>query len=340
MSVKVFVVIPVFNRLNFSRHCLRDISRQTYKDIETIVIDDGSTDKTFKYIRRHHPQTHVIRGDGNWWWSRSVHEGIEYALAGAGSNDFILLLNNDCFFGSDYIKRLMATADKFPKAVIGSFCVTISKPVRVVEAGIRIDWPNGVVYSVAETISTDPLDYSDIEVVDQLDALPGKGTLFPVKLIRKMGSVNYQRLPHYLADYEFSNRAKKFGYGLLVDVKAVVRHDWEATGYKTDSNSSRLGYKEALRLLFDRKSMNNIIDWLNFVFIVCPEKYLKVNLYTTSRRLTNGLTRVYPLILFRNTIPEIRRSLYRLSRKLKLITYRHGLMIKQFPEYHLKNRKA
>lgn len=43
---KISVVIPVFNEEGVIADCLNSLSKQTYKDFEIIVVDDGSTDAT------------------------------------------------------------------------------------------------------------------------------------------------------------------------------------------------------------------------------------------------------------------------------------------------------
>ena len=45
---KVSVIIPAFNKYNCTRKTLISIINQTYKEIEIIVIDDGSNDDTYK----------------------------------------------------------------------------------------------------------------------------------------------------------------------------------------------------------------------------------------------------------------------------------------------------
>ena len=45
---KVSVIIPAFNKYNFTRKTIVSIINQTYKKIEIILIDDGSTDETYK----------------------------------------------------------------------------------------------------------------------------------------------------------------------------------------------------------------------------------------------------------------------------------------------------
>jgi glycosyltransferase involved in cell wall biosynthesis len=43
--LKVSVIIPVYNAEKYLERCLRAILGQTHKDLEIILINDGSTDR-------------------------------------------------------------------------------------------------------------------------------------------------------------------------------------------------------------------------------------------------------------------------------------------------------
>ena len=47
---KISVIIPVYNLENYIENCLKSIQSQTYKNLEIIVVDDGSTDGSRKII--------------------------------------------------------------------------------------------------------------------------------------------------------------------------------------------------------------------------------------------------------------------------------------------------
>jgi len=48
---KISVIIPTYNEEDVINDCLESLARQSYKDMEVVVVDDGSVDKTLAEIR-------------------------------------------------------------------------------------------------------------------------------------------------------------------------------------------------------------------------------------------------------------------------------------------------
>ena len=47
----ISVIIPVYNKAQYIEKCLEDICNQTYRDLEIICINDGSTDGSGEIIK-------------------------------------------------------------------------------------------------------------------------------------------------------------------------------------------------------------------------------------------------------------------------------------------------
>lgn len=53
MGINVSVIIPAYNTEEYVKQCLDSLLKQTMKDVEVIVVDDGSTDKTLDILKEY-----------------------------------------------------------------------------------------------------------------------------------------------------------------------------------------------------------------------------------------------------------------------------------------------
>lgn len=98
--VTVSIVIPTYNRAEFLPECIESVLNQSYKDIEIIVVDDGSTDKTLEVLAKY-PQLNIIRTN---------HVNTAHALnrgIGSSSGKWIKLFGSDDIMFTDCIENFM-----------------------------------------------------------------------------------------------------------------------------------------------------------------------------------------------------------------------------------------
>lgn len=208
----VHVLIPVFNRLTLTRRvlqCLR--AQQLGEPLNMIVIDDGSTDGSADYLSSQSDVT-VLKGNGSLWWGGAIELGLQHVIRIGGSKDWVLLINNDTQFGSDFIQRLLEAALAYAPAAVGSVICDEDMPDRLISIGAILDtWRLKVGDKLDHVRSCDKT-----REPHAVDALSGRGTLYPLGAFRKAGTMKPKLLPHYLADYELAIRVRKAGYRLLV----------------------------------------------------------------------------------------------------------------------------
>ena len=253
--MSVFVIIPVHNRLDFTRACLASLREQSFRDFTVVVIDDGSTDGTHAALTAEFPEVKLLWGDGDLWWTGAMNRGLEWVLTLATQADHVFTLNNDTALPPDYLEKLLDLAAHRPRALIGTVAVSWDDHERIVDGGVLIDWRT--------TRSTSPaqgLTWS--QAADRLgDAatvgvLSGRGTLIPVKVFRRVGLYDQARLPHYGADWEFSRRAQRAGFELLMCYRTRVFSREGATGLRPSAQT--LSPREFLRSYVDVRSPNNL----------------------------------------------------------------------------------
>ncbi|MEO6002494.1 MAG: glycosyltransferase family A protein [Opitutus sp.] len=85
----VSVIIPVFNRASTIKRAVESVRRQTYRSIEIIVVDDGSTDDTVAVLAGILPAVHLIK-QKNAGPSAARNTGIR-----ASNGDIIAFLDSD-----------------------------------------------------------------------------------------------------------------------------------------------------------------------------------------------------------------------------------------------------
>ncbi len=283
----VYVLIPAHNNKQEVLAVLQCLSDQSYRDLKIILVDDGSTDGTYESVIEEFPDTVVLKGDGNLWWTGANVMGVDYILDKARDGDFVLLLNNDLEVDRDYIGYLVEASTRNGRAIIGSTLVDANKPTYL-EAGIKLS-PN-----LDITVNTNLADINGREIDLGVDVLPGRGTLIPLEVFKKVGNFNKRKLPHYGADYELAVRARRAGFTLAVSHKARVFAKLDVTGLESPDKPI-ISLRECFNLLFSKKSKNNIYYYLHYIWLCSEKKY-------RLRNTIYGVLHVMSITVFK-TIP-------------------------------------
>lgn len=280
----ICIVIPVFNRLNFTVECIKSLQQQTYTAYKIIVADDGSTDGTADYINQHFPDVLVVKGDGNLWWTGATNLGVEKAMTLSGSDtDFILTLNNDLVVKEDYLQSLINVAAQHPKALIGSVSLHIDKPDTVHFAGTKWNSKWASYRSGFDTSIPYPTLQTAKDAVST-DLLPGRGILIPVKAFREIGLYDIQYFPHYMADEDFSLRAKKAGYELLISTKAAVYNHVNETGLKKRKKDWQY-YKDVFTSIKSPVNSKYRWHWAKRHATIYPPVYFTIDMARIAKSL-------------------------------------------------------
>lgn len=110
VDVDVSVIIVNYNGEHLLPQCLQAVQQAAGScTLETIVVDNGSTDNSVKLLRQVWRPTHLLEAGANLGFSRANNAGIAVARG-----RYVLLLNTDCFVSPNLLEVLVGYLDTDP----------------------------------------------------------------------------------------------------------------------------------------------------------------------------------------------------------------------------------
>lgn len=140
---KVSVLVTVYNGEKYLNKCLESLHRQTYKDIEIVCVNDGSTDSTpdiIHYWQRQDDRVKAVELASNSGPAVARNKGLAVC-----SGDIIAYLDCDDWYADDSIERLVPVFDSHEDADCVLFkCVFVYPDGRKEEyPGLQFDSLDG-----------------------------------------------------------------------------------------------------------------------------------------------------------------------------------------------------
>lgn len=109
-SPMLSVLVPCYNVEKFLDQCLASIVGQTFRDMEIICINDGSTDSTLDIIKKYAAQDDRIKiiDKENEGYGKSMNRGLDMARG-----KYIGIVESDDWIDSDMYENLVSVAEKY-----------------------------------------------------------------------------------------------------------------------------------------------------------------------------------------------------------------------------------
>jgi len=111
-TIKVSLLIPCYNVSAFLDDAIYTITNQSYKNLEIVLINDGSTDDTFeklKKIANEDSRVVLVNNEQNIGLIKSLNKGINYC-----TGTYIERFDADDLIGLDRIEKQIAIVQKNP----------------------------------------------------------------------------------------------------------------------------------------------------------------------------------------------------------------------------------
>jgi len=233
--MKIWICIPVFNRIEFTLKCLTTLHEQTFQNFTVVICDHGSTDGTSERINEMFPKVMVLKADSSLWWTGAINRCVEYVLQHAEVEDYLLTLNNDTELMPDYLAEFAVNVRKYPLTILASVThdIATGKPICV---GYLQNW----LTAQAKAVTFEKDHLPNDERVIAVSHASGRGTLFPLAVFQQVGLYDEKHLPHYGGDYDFSHKAHRAGFPIYVCKNCRVLSHVDATGMEAVRNQFSL----------------------------------------------------------------------------------------------------
>ena len=233
----ISVIIPTYNRAALLREAIDSTLRQTFRDLEILVVDDGSKDATPEVARDYAGRIAYIRQD-----NRGCNAARNTALAQA-RGEFIALLDSDDLYLPYALELMHGLLIRFPQAGFSYTDFMILREGRPPSgSGLRLWHGSGHRWDAVfdrryrfrelhlplpASIAEEDFDVYSGDIYG--DSLRGPQVLPSASLFRRnlMGELRFPEFDSICGDWEFFARLSKRHGAVYADVPATLNRSHE-----------------------------------------------------------------------------------------------------------------
>lgn len=228
----VTVIIPTFNRLKWIPICLDSVKAQTYPDVETLIIDDGSTDGTVAWLESHpeysFAKIHVQPKNGG--ASVARNDGIRLA-----KGELIVFIDSDDALLPHHIETAVDVFAKHPN--VGLFCCDST----VIDSDGEVLFGGRTWHQIQSQLKNHPVQTGFRSLKDIFEfshIFPG--FTLPKAVFEKVGDFDQSIFP--MDDYDLSLRVAGAGYDVYYCNEPLAlrrEHSGQCSGFANSIDTCR-----------------------------------------------------------------------------------------------------
>jgi hypothetical protein len=248
-SPRASVVIPTWNGRALLKAALGSLRAQTFRDFETVVVDNGSGDGTVEMLRGEFPEVVVVAFPENRGFAVAVNAGVR-----AARGRYVMLLNNDAEADPRWVEALVAVLDRRPEiGSVASKMVTARDPAILDSAGAAMGL---FAYDMGRGRPDGPPFDAAREV---LCACAGAAA-YRRELFDTIGDFD-EAFFAWFEDVELGIRAQLAGFECWYEPAARVRHHAHASAGQLSIPKAVYMVRNALLLFFQTMPLRRLVPW-------------------------------------------------------------------------------
>lgn len=223
---KVSIMILSWNKKEYLQTCLPALAKATYKNVEIIVVDNGSKDGTKEFLKKNYPKIKIVANKENLGFAGGNNAGLK-----AVTGDYILLLNNDTEVTKGFIEPLVKVLDENPDiGVVQSKIIWMEDHKKLDSIGAFLT-NTGFLYHYG-------YDKQDLKKYDKpvyVYTVKGASMLMRADLVKKIGLFDDDYFI-YFEETDFCHRVWLAGYKITYEPKSIIYHKIGGTSNSLDNS--------------------------------------------------------------------------------------------------------
>lgn len=202
--------MPCSNQIKFTKMCFRSIHACTHYPYELIVVDNGSVDRTSRWLKSSRFKIRLIHNKKNLGAPKAFNQGIKVSIG-----DYIIFLNNDTIVSEGWLGKLVKWAESDKKVGIVGACTNL-----VSESEAQ---PPTVQRMAAVISLTTKGEYKEVPGLTSFCMLVKR------KVLEDVGGFDENYGPGTNDDHDFCLRVKMAGYKIICAMDTFVFHFYNRT---------------------------------------------------------------------------------------------------------------
>lgn len=231
-AVDVSIIMPVYNRLEFTKKCIDSIYKNTnHQDYEIILINNASSDSTEDYLQKlknDNTNIKVIQNNKNLGFAKANNQGVEIA-----GGKYIVFLNNDTESQQGWLTSMLEIiANDENVGAVGSKLLYPDHTIQ--HGGVLIidNRVNGDPLLAQNAFIKKPAKFPDANVIQYYQALTAACLLVKKSIFKEVGGFDEDYWNGY-EDVDLCFKLQEKNYKLVYQPKSVVIH------YESQSGNER-----------------------------------------------------------------------------------------------------
>ena len=241
----ITIIVPIYNASMYLRKCLESLYHQSYKKMEILLINDGSTDNSEKickeFVKKDSRFKYMYKKNGGVSSARNV--GIEQA-----KGDYIIFVDSDDFCTNDMIDNILPKLTKNKLLCFGYFRIFKNKKEKeVLSKTHQLNINKNMYKYIIDTESIGGYLWNKV---------------FDTKIIKKY-NIKFNEKIHFIEDMlfviEYTNYITEIKY---IEAPLYFYRMRKSSVSSDLFNSKNLSMLEALKILIERFRENEEINTL------------------------------------------------------------------------------